>query len=72
MHSPDNLDDLTHDSIYLKRLAYDEMLAMQLALRIARSNQLDSKQTPILGSNILAKKLLALLPFALTKGQNQL
>ncbi|MFZ8865141.1 MAG: ATP-dependent DNA helicase RecG [Rickettsiales bacterium] len=71
LHSPDNLDDLTHDSIYLKRLAYDEMLAMQLALRIARSNQLDFKQTPILGSNILAGKLLALLPFALTKAQNQ-
>jgi len=53
------------------RLAYDELLADQLALSIIRAHYRQSKGRALKGTGALTEKLLRALPFELTEGQKQ-
>ena len=53
------------------RLAYDELLAGQLALSIVRMKNRRQKGREFSGSGALRSKLLSALPFALTGAQNR-
>jgi ATP-dependent DNA helicase RecG len=68
-HAPDAQSDLSPLSVARKRLAYDELLANQLALSLVR---LKAKRQPgqtIKGDGSLRAKARAALPFALTRSQ---
>jgi len=54
-----------------KRLAFDEIMANQLALALFRKKAQSLKGQSLQGDNSLRKKLLKLLPFELTEGQKQ-
>lgn len=54
-----------------RRLAYDELLADQLALAVIRKHHRQGGGRPLPGSRDLQDKLLASLPFKLTTGQTQ-
>jgi ATP-dependent DNA helicase RecG len=53
------------------RLAYDELLAGQLALALVRMKNRRQKGRELSGSGALRSKLLSALPFALTGAQNR-
>ncbi len=55
----------------VSRLAYDELLADQLALSIIRAHYRQIKGRALEGTGDLTRKLLSALPFELTKGQKQ-
>jgi ATP-dependent DNA helicase RecG len=55
----------------LRRLAYDELLADQLALAVIRKHHRLGGGRALAGSGELQKKLTTSLPFRLTSGQNQ-
>jgi ATP-dependent DNA helicase RecG len=54
-----------------QRLAYDELLANQLALRLIRAHMREAKGRPICGTGQLKAKAIAALPFVLTDPQLQ-
>jgi len=54
-----------------RRLAYDELLADQLALAVIRRHHRETKGRALPGTGNLCKKLEAALPFSLTSGQRQ-
>ena len=61
--------DLEPTSPHLSRLAYDELLASQLALAILRHRQRKSVGAARIGDGRLKAKILAALPFTLTGSQ---
>ena len=61
----------TLDENLRRRLAYDELLADQLALAIMRGYHKKAKGRVIKSNGAAAKKLLDSLPFSLTEGQKQ-
>jgi len=69
VHHPQTFSDLSPSSPDRRRLAYDELLANQLSLAIVRERFRHQKGRALAGTGELKKKLLALLPFALTKAQ---
>ncbi|UNE55208.1 ATP-dependent DNA helicase RecG [Bartonella machadoae] len=71
IHTPINPDDLSLESTARKRLAYDELLACQLALGLMRlkTKSLAGVSRPPTG--IYTQKLLKSLPFQLTNGQTK-
>ncbi|AFR26445.1 ATP-dependent DNA helicase RecG [Bartonella quintana] len=71
IHTPINPDDLSLKSAARKRLAYDELLACQLALGLVRlkTKSLSGASRPPKGT--YTKKLLKALPFQLTNGQKK-
>lgn len=69
MHLPESENDLDADNPIIRRLAYDELLANQLSLKIAKHFLNTPKGVATKGNGILRKKLLSLLPFELTEGQ---
>jgi ATP-dependent DNA helicase RecG len=70
-HHPATAADFEPDSPHLTRLAYDEMLASQLALSLLRAHQRRHTGKARRGSGAIRKKILAALPFNLTGSQNQ-
>lgn len=70
-HHPQNYDDLSPNSPYRRRLAYDELLANQLSLAIVRTKMKRQKGRSITAKGELKNKLLEVLPFALTNAQNR-
>jgi ATP-dependent DNA helicase RecG len=68
-HNPVHDGDLEPATIARQRLAYDELLANQLALLLIRANLRAGKGRPIFGTGALKAKAVAALPFALTDGQ---
>jgi ATP-dependent DNA helicase RecG len=68
-HSPQGEDDLDAASPARKRLAYDELLANQLALSLMRLHMHKTAGRGIRGDNSLQDKVLAALPFSLTPSQ---
>src|SRR5262249_31803659 len=58
-------------SSVLRRLAYDELLADQLALAVIREHLRRGAGRVTEGTRILQDKLTACLPFRLTNGQTQ-
>jgi len=70
-HNPAHEDDLSLETTARRRLAYDELLANQLALLMIRSQLRTAKGRTIAGDGRLRAKAIAALPFALTGGQTQ-
>ncbi|WP_375656864.1 ATP-dependent DNA helicase RecG [Bartonella sp. CM120XJJH] len=71
IHAPINPDDLSLESTARKRLAYDELLACQLALGLVRLKTKSLVSTSRPSTGIYTKKLLNVLPFQLTTGQKK-
>ncbi|MBV8977264.1 MAG: ATP-dependent DNA helicase RecG [Alphaproteobacteria bacterium] len=70
-HAPVREDDLAPTTPARRRLAYDELLANQLALHMIRARLKTPKGRALAGTGTLKRKALAALPFALTDGQQQ-
>ncbi len=70
-HNPQTFQDLEPVSLPRMRLAYDELLANQLALAIVRQRVKKQAGRKICGNGALRQKLLELLPFKLTGAQEK-
>jgi ATP-dependent DNA helicase RecG len=70
-HHPEGESALEPLSPARARLAYDEMLANQLALGLVRLNLRKLPGQSICGDGGLRQKVIATLPFKLTQSQNQ-
>jgi ATP-dependent DNA helicase RecG len=68
-HHPETASDLEPGSPARSRLAYDELLASQLALALMREHQRRSTGLARRGDGRLREKLIAALPFELTGSQ---
>ncbi len=69
LHTPESAEDLGLFSKHRLRLAYDEILANQLALAISRRSLNKQKGIKIETDNLYIKQLLKNVPFKLTDGQ---
>ena len=72
LHHPLEEADITPVAPPRMRLAYDELLANQLALALARRMEQRQKSYPIRFDEALEKKWRAALPFTLTQGQENI
>ena len=70
-HNPKFAGDLLPNSSSRLRLAYDELLANQLALAIVRQKIKKKKGRSIEGNGEFRRKVLAMLPFKLTAAQEK-
>jgi ATP-dependent DNA helicase RecG len=70
-HAPKNEEDLYQDFPVRARLAYDELLANQLALALVRRAVRKSSGRSIIGNGTLSEKVRKALPFALTGSQEK-
>jgi len=70
-HAPGNLSELLGESPARARLAYDELLANQLALALVRRQQRARHGRALAGDGRLRAKVVAALPFRLTASQEQ-
>ena len=68
-HEPQAQTDLDRLSKPRSRLAYDELLASQLALLLIRASLKRQKSRPLKGDRRLAKRVVDALPFSLTGSQ---
>ncbi|MEN8237281.1 MAG: ATP-dependent DNA helicase RecG [Pseudomonadota bacterium] len=71
VHSPQSDRDLDPQHPARRRLAYDELLANQLALLLIRHFQRRQSGSTFRGDGHLRRKLIAQLPFELTPSQSQ-
>ena len=69
VHEPQVPEDMEGASPVRQRLAYDELLANQLALALVRLNMRKTKGRPISDNGVLRAKVVEALPFALTGAQ---
>jgi ATP-dependent DNA helicase RecG len=69
LHNPKFENDLSLDSNYRKRLAYDELLADQLAIAISRTQIKRHKGVAVNFTGTLENQLIKALPFQLTNAQ---
>jgi ATP-dependent DNA helicase RecG len=70
-HSPSAEADLSPESPHLSRLAYDEILASQLALALTRANLRRASGLARRGDGRMRRAITAALPFSLTGSQLQ-
>jgi ATP-dependent DNA helicase RecG len=70
-HMPDAPEAVSPSSLHRQRLAYDELLANQLALLLIRRARIKARGRAIVGNGRLADKALAALGFSLTSAQKQ-
>ena len=70
-HAPENASDLEPDTPARARLAYDELLANQLALALMRRSARGGRGRAIAGDGRLRAKVEAALPFRLTGSQRR-
>ncbi|HEX7006323.1 MAG TPA: ATP-dependent DNA helicase RecG, partial [Alphaproteobacteria bacterium] len=68
-HAPQSSEDLSPRTPARRRLAYDELLASQLALSVVRGQERKLKGRPIKGDGRLRAKAVAALPYSLTASQ---
>ena len=71
IHNPDKIDDINNQNIYRRRLAFDELLAHQLAIAIIRNYNQKKKGIVISSNNKLYEKFLKNLKFKLTTSQKK-
>lgn len=71
VHAPDDVSALSPVSTARTRLAYDELLANQLALTLIRRSVRVLKGRAVIGSGKLRAQILAELPYQLTASQIQ-
>ncbi len=70
VHAPEDESDLKPDHPARRRLAYDELLAHQLALALVRQGQKRRRGRPLAGDGRLRQRVLDTLPYALTGAQS--
>ncbi|MCB1397047.1 MAG: ATP-dependent DNA helicase RecG [Rhodobacter sp.] len=70
-HAPENLADLSPSTPARQRLAYDELLAHQLTLALARAERRREAGIPTRGDGHLWGRVLAALPYAPTRAQTR-
>ncbi len=68
-HALESERDLEPEAPSRARLAYDELLANQLALAVVRARQRRQRGTPVVGDGRLRDKVIAALPYDLTGSQ---
>jgi ATP-dependent DNA helicase RecG len=71
IHTPQQLDDILPDHPYWRRLAYDELLAGQLALALVRAQLRRPAGVRNAGAGHLRRKIIDALPYALTASQRE-
>ncbi len=71
VHAPSEMTDILINGPYWSRLAYDELLAGQLALALVRAQLRRPAGTRNAGDGHLRRKIIDALPYALTKSQQQ-
>ncbi|MCB8837123.1 ATP-dependent DNA helicase RecG [Aurantimonas sp. VKM B-3413] len=69
LHDPADAVDLDPEGAAMRRLAYDEFLASQLALALSRQNMRAVRGRVMRGTGGFSNKLRAALPFRLTEAQ---
>ncbi|MCB1549412.1 MAG: ATP-dependent DNA helicase RecG [Hyphomicrobiaceae bacterium] len=69
LHRPETPADIANTGPYWQRLAYDELLAGQLALALVRRSQRAERGRALRGDGRIRARLTAALPFALTNSQ---
>jgi len=70
-HQPETLADLLPASTARQRLAYDEILANQLALALVRGRLRKRVAAPIAANDALRSQVIKALPYRLTPGQEK-
>jgi ATP-dependent DNA helicase RecG len=70
-HMPKSPGDISADAPARMRLAFDELLASQLALAMVRAQMRRSKGRPTVGDGSRTARILSALPFTLTGSQQQ-
>jgi ATP-dependent DNA helicase RecG len=70
LHAPLSTLDLLPDSKVRRRLAYDELLANQLAIALIRQHQIKQQGVSRCGDGKLREQLAAQLPYQLTGSQH--
>jgi ATP-dependent DNA helicase RecG len=71
VHAPRDEADLSPLSLPRRRLAYDELLANQLAIALVRDRQLKQRGRSLRGDGHLRRRVLDSLPFELTGSQRR-
>lgn len=71
LHSPETEGDLSPETLARSRLAYDELLANQLALALVRAHMRRLRGRSTTGTGVLRNKVLAALPWRLTDSQSR-
>jgi ATP-dependent DNA helicase RecG len=69
IHAPQSLYDLSPSTASMRRLAYDELLANQLALALIRRARKKAAGRSFSAKGDLKRKAIAALPFRLTRDQ---
>ena len=69
LHNPEIEDTFTQKNFFRRRLAFDELYAHQLAIRIIRTLDNKKKSTSFKNNNKLKKNLINVLEFKLTNSQ---
>ncbi len=70
-HTPENQDDLDPNALHRRRMAYDELLANQLALFMVRNHNRKQNGRAYLADPKLLEKARAAIPFTLTGAQDR-
>ncbi len=70
LHRPHDTQDVSNGAAPWQRLAYDELLAGQLALGLVRQNVRTQKGRAIVGDGRIRARIAKALPFALTGSQH--
>jgi ATP-dependent DNA helicase RecG len=70
-HAPERAEDLLPEAPARQRLAYDEMLANQLAIALVRAHTKRLPGRSIAGAGQLRHKIIDALPFRLTPSQTE-
>lgn len=71
LHHPETPSAIGPESPARRRLAYDELLANQLALTLVRANMKRARGRKLPGTGDLRAKLIAALPYSLTRAQRE-
>jgi ATP-dependent DNA helicase RecG len=71
VHIPEQLDDILPDKPFWQRLAFDELLAGQLALALVRAQLRRPAGVRNAGDGHLRRKIIDALPYALTTSQRE-
>ena len=70
-HAPKSLSDIEPTCTVRQRLAYDELLANQMALLLVRSHNRKRRGRVLKGTGELRQKVLDVLPYELTRAQRR-
>lgn len=71
LHHPPDLKAVEGDTIARRRVAYDELLASQVALALVRRQQKKAAGRATAGDGVLRRAIETALPFSLTDGQRR-